>query len=242
MSRPRKHRVVTCQPTATVYKPAGVRARDLEWTNLTLDEFEAVRLVDGEGLNQEAVGERMGVSRPTVTRILAAARLKIARVLVNGQALLIEGGPVVHGEPGRRSARRPSGACRRERATSPMVIAVTARGPDLSSAVDPRFGRAKYLIVVNIGTGEFKAYDNAGSGDAGLGAGTRAGQRVIELGVEALVTGRVGPRAWAALRAGDVAIFTGAAGSVQEIVEQFKAGRFEPADDANQAGEHTRER
>jgi len=79
----------------TVYKPAGIPARELHWINLTLDEFEAIRLIDGEGLDQETVAERMGVSRPTVTRILGSGRSKIARVLADGQALVIEGGPVV---------------------------------------------------------------------------------------------------------------------------------------------------
>lgn len=94
MPRPPIQRLVTGQPTVTVYKPAGVPARELQWTQLTLDEFEAIRLVDGEGLEQEAAAGRMRVSRPTVTRILASARAKIAQVLIYGQALLIEGGPV----------------------------------------------------------------------------------------------------------------------------------------------------
>ena len=79
----------------TVYKPAGAPARTLQWTRLALDEFEAIRLVDGEGLDQQAAAERMGVSRPTVTRILGSARRKIAGFLTCGQALAIEGGPVV---------------------------------------------------------------------------------------------------------------------------------------------------
>jgi len=95
MPRPPRQRIVAGQPTATVYKPAGVPARQLEWTQVTLDEFEAIRLIDGEGMDQDAVAERMGVSRPTVTRIVGSARSKIAQVLVNGQALLIQGGPVV---------------------------------------------------------------------------------------------------------------------------------------------------
>ena len=102
MPRPPRQRIVAGTPPVTVFKPAGVRARELEWTNLTLDEFEAIRLVDGDGLDQEQVAEQMGVSRPTVTRILASARAKIAHVLVTGQALLIEGGPVRHAGPGHR--------------------------------------------------------------------------------------------------------------------------------------------
>ena len=95
MPRPPRQRVISGIPSVTVYKPAGVPARELQWINLTLDEFEAIRLIDGEGLDQEMVAERMEVSRPTVTRILGSARSKIAHVLVHGQALVIEGGPVV---------------------------------------------------------------------------------------------------------------------------------------------------
>ena len=95
MPRPHRQRVVSVEPAVTVYKPAGVPARDLEWMTLGLDEFEAIRLIDGEGLDQDTVAERMEVSRPTVTRILGSARAKIARAIVGGQALLIEGGPVV---------------------------------------------------------------------------------------------------------------------------------------------------
>ncbi len=109
MPRPRLQRIVSGQPVVTVYKPAGVPAGDLQWVTLTLDEFEAIRLVDGEGLDQEAVAERMGVSRPTVTRILACARGKIAQFLTQGQALIIQGGPVVPPSVGRGMGRRGQG-------------------------------------------------------------------------------------------------------------------------------------
>ena len=117
MPRPMRHRRIAGQPVATVFKPAGIPARQLDWIRLGLDEFEALRLVDWEGLDQETVAERMGVSRPTVTRILGAARTKIAKALTHGQAILIEGGPVlqVPGPPcGRgRGRRRGSGRGRR---------------------------------------------------------------------------------------------------------------------------------
>ena len=112
MPRPPIQRQIAGCPAATVYKPAGVPARELTWTQLTLDEFEAIRLIDGQGLDQEQAAGQMGVSRPTVTRILASARAKIAQVLVEGQALLIEGGPIVQVSPGRG---RGQGRCRRGR-------------------------------------------------------------------------------------------------------------------------------
>ena len=100
MPRPVKQRMVLGRPPATVYKPAGIPARQLQWMRLTLDEFEAIRLVDGEGLDQETASMHMGVSRPTVTRILASARAKIAQTFIHGQALVIEGGPVVQAPVG----------------------------------------------------------------------------------------------------------------------------------------------
>ncbi len=94
MPRPFKERMIGREPAAVVYKPAGVPARYLEWVTLHLDEFEVIRLLDHEGLSQEQAAEKMNVSRPTVTRVYARARKKIADTLVNGQALRIEGGPV----------------------------------------------------------------------------------------------------------------------------------------------------
>ena len=95
MTRPCKHRHVLGQPPVVVYKPAGVPARGLTWITLTLDEYEAIRRIDYEGQDQETAAAAMGVSRPTVTRIYQSARRKIARVLVQGEALMIKGGPVV---------------------------------------------------------------------------------------------------------------------------------------------------
>jgi len=94
MPRPCKNRFISGQPGSVVYKPAGIPARTLEWLNLGLDEFETIRLLDYQGLDQEKVAQLMGISRPTVTRIYANARKKIAEALTEGKAICIEGGPV----------------------------------------------------------------------------------------------------------------------------------------------------
>jgi len=77
-----------------VFKPAGVPASTLEEVVLSLDEFEALRLADLEGLYQEQAAERMQVSRQTFGRTVEAARKKVAEALVLGKALRIEGGNV----------------------------------------------------------------------------------------------------------------------------------------------------
>lgn len=95
MSRPPCCRRVEGKPIASVFKPIGVPARDLTTVVMTLDEFEAVRLADLEGLYQAGAAERMGISRPTFGRIIESAHRKVAQALVGGQALTIEGGSVL---------------------------------------------------------------------------------------------------------------------------------------------------
>jgi predicted DNA-binding protein (UPF0251 family) len=79
-------------PELTFFKPAGVPLRELEEVSVTVEELEAIRLKDVEGLEQEACAVRMGVSRPTYHRILSSARAKVAKALVEGKAIRVEGG------------------------------------------------------------------------------------------------------------------------------------------------------
>ncbi len=98
MPRPHCWRRVEGHPIASVFKPAGIPTHALDVVLITLDEFEAIRLADLDGLYQEQAAGRMGVSRPTFGRILESARGKLADALVHGKALKIEGGPV-YAEP-----------------------------------------------------------------------------------------------------------------------------------------------
>ena len=117
-----------------------------------------------------------------------------------------------------------------------MKVAVTSQSPDLSGQVGRRFGRAAYFIVVDTETGRFTAHDNAQNVSAAQGAGIQAARNVVDLGVEALVAGNVGPKAFAALQAGGVKVYIGASGTVADAVEQFKAGDLECLSKANVEG------
>jgi predicted DNA-binding protein (UPF0251 family) len=92
MPRPSKCRRVAYLPEITYFKPAGHPLRDLEEVVLSVEEVEAIRLKDIEGLEQEAGAARMNVSRPTFQRILASARQKVADAILNGKAVSIKGG------------------------------------------------------------------------------------------------------------------------------------------------------
>jgi len=87
-----KCRKVAFLPSLTFFKPAGIPLKELEEECLSIDELEAIRLKDLEGLEQEVCAEQMGVSRPTFQRIVTQARFKLARALVEGKAVRIEGG------------------------------------------------------------------------------------------------------------------------------------------------------
>ncbi len=92
MPRPPKCRRVAFLPEATYFKPAGIPLRLLDEIRLSVEEAEAIRLKDLDGLEQEQGAEKMNISRPTFQRVLASARQKIAEALLNGKAIKIEGG------------------------------------------------------------------------------------------------------------------------------------------------------
>ena len=94
MPRPLCCRWILEHPAVKAFKPAGIPAVRLREIAMTLDEYEALRLADREGLYQEEGAKRMGVSRPTFGRILECAHRKVAEALVDGCLLLIEGGAV----------------------------------------------------------------------------------------------------------------------------------------------------
>lgn len=117
-----------------------------------------------------------------------------------------------------------------------MKIAITASQPELTSPVDERFGRAVCLVVYDTDTGEHTVVDNAPNLNAAQGAGLQSARAVVEAGAQAVLTGHVGPKAYSALTAGGVTVYTGVAGTVAEAIESFRAGRLKPSDSADVDG------
>jgi predicted DNA-binding protein (UPF0251 family) len=92
MVRPKKSRVILQEPEFTYFKPRAVPLRELEEVHISVDEFEAIRLKDHLGLGQTEVAKKMGLSQPSLHRLLKSARQKIASALVEGKAIRIRGG------------------------------------------------------------------------------------------------------------------------------------------------------
>lgn len=117
-----------------------------------------------------------------------------------------------------------------------MKLAVTSTGTDLDSAVDPRFGRAAYILVVDSETLDFEVLDNRENVNAFKGAGIQAARMVSEKGAKILLTGYCGPNAFKALRAAGIQVVSDAKGSVREAVQAYLEGKLLPADEANVEG------
>ncbi len=107
-----------------------------------------------------------------------------------------------------------------------MKIAITAQGPETTAPLDERFGRARYFHMQDIATGEASTIENSEGANAAHGAGTQAAQILARHGVQAVVTGHVGPKAWSALQASGIRVYTTAGGSVAQAAEAFRAGRL----------------
>jgi predicted Fe-Mo cluster-binding NifX family protein len=94
----------------------------------------------------------------------------------------------------------------------------------LNSELDPRFGRARYFVVVDTDTGEVTAHDNGANLQAVQGDGIQAAQDVIQLGADAVITGNIGPKATRALAVGHVQTYQRTWGTVKDAVEHLKSG------------------
>jgi predicted Fe-Mo cluster-binding NifX family protein len=110
-----------------------------------------------------------------------------------------------------------------------MRVAVTSQGEELTSDVDPRFGRASRFVVMDTETGEHQVVDNSRNSDAQQGAGVQAAQTVADLKVDAVVTGHCGPKAFRVLAAAGIKVYLGADGTVRSAIEKLKSGGFEEA-------------
>ena len=108
-----------------------------------------------------------------------------------------------------------------------MKIALTSQGKDLKAQLDQRFGRAEYIVIVDTqNEDDLTVLDNGAAAPAG-GAGIAAAQRLIDAGVEALITGQLGPNALSVLKAGNMGLYQGVAGSIRHNLDLFKEGKLD---------------
>jgi predicted Fe-Mo cluster-binding NifX family protein len=105
-----------------------------------------------------------------------------------------------------------------------MKIVISSSGPGLDSAVDPRFGRAAFFLIIDSDSGQLlESIDNSAGQDAEQGAGIRAAGLVAEKGVQAILTGRLGPKAKAVIEKANIKVVEDISGTVQNAVDVFRS-------------------
>ena len=153
MPRPTKCRRVCHYPRTVAFCPADA-SENQSPILLTIDEYETIRLIDGEGLSQEQCSASMQIARTTVQKIYENARRKLADMLVHGRALRIEGGDfqLCDGQGSRCGGcgcRRRFRQMQKEEKTMRIAIPVDENGRDLCVS----FGRAPWMLFCNTETG-----------------------------------------------------------------------------------------
>ena len=117
-----------------------------------------------------------------------------------------------------------------------MKIAVTATGNELSSNIDPRFGRASQFLVIDTDANTLDLVQNKPNLDLPQGAGIQVAQNLVSHQVDVLITGNCGPKAFKVLNAAGIKIIIGAKGRIEEIIHQYNDGVLEYANSANVEG------
>ena len=117
-----------------------------------------------------------------------------------------------------------------------MKIAISATGKDLDSAIDPRFGRAGYFIIVDTESGDIvNVIDNLAAQNAAQGAGINAATLVAGSGAQIVLTGQIGPKAFEVLQASGIKMISNVSGTVGEAVEQYRKGAISSPDEGPSA-------
>lgn len=119
-----------------------------------------------------------------------------------------------------------------------MKLAISARGEGLEADVDQRFGRCPFFVIVDTDTEQVVESVKNSNATAAGGAGPQSAQLLSDKGVEAVALGNVGPNAAVALNAAGIKIFSGINGTVNETVQNFKAGKLVSVDQATVTSHH----
>ncbi len=211
MPRPVRCRRIERLPVYRSFSPDDTAAA--ETVRMTVDEFEALRLLDDEGLTQEACAARMNIARTTVTAIYDSARKKVAEVLVHGKRLLITGGCCEY-EPVEINQEIM------EKGSTDMRIAVTYDNGEIFQ----HFGHSEQFKLYDAENGRITAeqvVNTNGSGHGALAGFLQAAK------VDALICGGIGMGAQMALSEAGIRLFAGVQGSADEAAKALAEGTLQ---------------
>ena len=220
MPRPPRKRRIQGFPDYWSFSPEDREDAAEETVILTLDEYEAIRLMDREGLTQEQCARQMGVGRTTVTAIYDSARKKLARAIVDGTRLRISGG----------SYRLPP--------ADNIIITINEKGIDImriavtyeNGEIFQHFGRTPQFKIYDAEDGKIvnsTVIDTGSTGHGALAAFLKGAQ------ADAVICGGIGGGARMALAEAGVKLCAGVTGSADEAAAALAAGTLQYETEAN---------
>lgn len=227
MPRPKKCRKVCCLPKADAFIPQSPSVPS-ETVVLSVDEYEAIRLIDREGFSQEECGAYMQVARTTVQQIYNSAREKLAKALVEGLPFRIRGGDYRLCDGAEKQCL--CGGCEKHRRSGSLAAPSWKQKGELDMRIAVTYENG--MIFQHFGhTEQFKLYDvKNGSivrstvvNTNGTGHGALAGFLAAN-GVDTLICGGIGGGARTALENAGIRLFGGASGSADAAVTALLAG------------------
>lgn len=229
MPRPRKCRRVCRLPATIEFGPVGQEAEG-QPVLLTIDEFEALRLIDKLGLSQEECSAYMQVARTTVQAIYSSARKKLAEALVDGRRLRIEGGDYRLCEGGEgfcgcgrchRLDISPEKGSEKEENSMKIAIPLDENKQDVCIVL----ARAPYFLFSQ--DGQESIVDNPAA-QAQSGAGLQVAQFLVDNEADVLITVRCGENAAEVFQAAGMKIYKSLGSSAREDLEALAQNRLQP--------------
>ena len=221
MPRSTKCRKICGFPDFYSFIPEDADAEGIETITLSLDEYETIRLLDHEGLNQEECAARMGVARTTVTAMYESARKKLVSAVVEGKRLCIAGGNIEIDRERNKISVDIKGKGKKT-----MRVAVTYDNGNVFG----HFGRTEQFKVYDIEDGKIVSSKILNTN--GEGCGALAG--ILKIAdVDALICGGIGGGAQMALEEAGIRLYAGASGSTDAVVDALIAGTLDASGEAN---------
>ena len=212
MPRPCKLKRVHHLPEANQFGPLNQNSRIM--INMTIEEYETIRLIDYENYTQIEAAEKMGSSKTTIQGLYDSARLKLAKTIVEGGSLHIIGGNYFIAKPHRRNCRRF-----KNQGGSQMIIAIPTNKQELTSPISQNLSRAKFIMLFNTETKETTFIDNPAAQEA-KGAGVKIAQTLLDHQVTVCITLRCGETAYQVLN-GNVEVIKGVDDSLKANVDAY---------------------
>jgi predicted DNA-binding protein (UPF0251 family)/predicted Fe-Mo cluster-binding NifX family protein len=229
--RPSSCRFVSGAPGAVLFKPAGVPTQLLAEVVMTLDEFEAIRLADLEGLYQEEAAGRMGISRTTFGRILDSAHRKVAELLSGGRCLKLEGGHVHPAE-----VEKPREITRRKKETIVKICVPVTADRGLESPVSSHFGSAPIYMLVDVETRQASALSNSRA--VHEHGACRPLDALAGHDIDAIVVGGIGAGALMKLQGAGIRVYRATAPTVAGCLDAFVKNEAEEIGPGGACGRH----